>query len=443
MSQSNTGVWDDILTYLKQQISDVEFNTWFGQVKPLGMEDGVFILGVPHSFARDWITAQYGDLINEAFKEFGINNPNISYRILPQGPVEQTDMFSEEPAKVTREPSRVQLNPKYIFKNFVIGPNNSFANAAATGIANSNDPQYNPLFIYGASGLGKTHLMQAAGHLAREHNPNTKIEYVTTETFTNELITSIQTQQMSEFRDRYRSVDLLLIDDIQFIAGKERTQEEFFHTFNTLYESGSRLIISSDRPPRDIPTLEARLRSRFEWGLIADVQKPDLETRMAILSMNAEYRGVLLDKEVIDYIARNVTSSVRELEGALVRAIVYTSLYQIPLNRENAVKALAEVLDPQDATLTLDDILSTTAKHFDVEPALVRGRGRQAALVTPRQIAMYLARELTPHSYPEIAEFFGGRDHSTVIYAVRKVNERISADTDVRTAINDLKEALL
>lgn len=436
-------MWDDILTHLQDTIPTVEYHTWFNQVEPVGMENGAFILGVPHSFARDWITAQYGEIIEEAFKKLGVNEPSIEYRILPPRPVEQTDMFSETPAPSTPEPSRSALNPKYIFENFIVGPANNFAFAACKGAATKPGVEFNPLFLYGDSGLGKTHLMQAAGHFLRGLQPNAKIEYITTETFTNDLITAIQGQRMNDFRERYRSVDLLLIDDIQFIAGKERTQEEFFHTFNTLYESGKQIIVSSDRPPRDIPTLEQRLRSRFEWGLIADVQRPDLETRMAILRMNAQYRGVSIDPEVTNYIARNVTSSVRELEGALVRAIVYTSLNQIPLNRENAEKALSEVFAPSNTNLTLDDILNLTSAHFEVESQKVRGRGRQAALVAPRQIAMYLARELTAHSYPEIGEFFGGRDHSTVMYAVRKVNEHMTNDMEVRTAIDMLKESLL
>lgn len=444
MSQQDNGVWDDILTHLQQAIPAVEFRTWFGQVKPIGMEDGEFVLGVPHTFARDWIEAQYGTMIAEAFKKFGVENAKVNYRILPSGPVEQQDMFSEPPAQpVAPQANGLQLNPKYVFRNFITGPNNVFAHAAASGAAANPGGSYNPLFLYGDSGLGKTHLMQAIGHQIHELFPQKKIEYVTTETFTNELITAIQAQKMPEFRERYRGVDVLLIDDIQFIAGKERTQEEFFHTFNTLYESGSQVVVSSDRPPKEIPTLEARLRSRFEWGLIADVQKPELETRMAILRMNAEYRGVEIEDDVIDYIARNVTSSIRELEGALVRAIVYTSLSQIPLNRENAIKALSEVFAPSNTSLTLEDILNVTANHFGVKPALIQGRGRQGALVLPRQVAMYLSRELTPHSYPEIASFYSGRDHSTVIYAVRKVNERISDDSEIRGTITLLKESLI
>src|SRR5690606_1453591 len=276
-----------------------------------------------------------------------------------------------------------------------------------------------------------------------ERFPTLAVEYVTTEAFTNELINAIREDKMALFRDRYRSIDLLLIDDIQFIAGKERTQEEFFHTFNALYESGKQLIVSSDRPPKDIPTLENRLRSRFEWGLITDIQAPELETRIAILKMNAEYRGVKVPSEVIDYIARHVTSNIRELEGALVRAIVYASMNQVPLNRQTVAKALSDVFAPSDLNLTMVDLLRKTAEHFSVNPDDVRGKGRRHELVVPRQIAMYLIRELTTHSYPEIGQYFSGRDHSTVMYAVQKVQDGIDADADVARVVRTVKDALV
>ena len=284
--------------------------------------------------------------------------------------------------------------------------------------------------------------MHAVGHAVAERYESLQIEYVTTETFTNDLISAIREDKMTQFRDRYRSIDVLLVDDVQFIAGKERTQEEFFHTFNALYESGKQIILSSDRPPKDIPTLENRLRSRFEWGLITDVQPPELETRIAILNMNAEYRGVKLPDEVIDFIARRVTSNIRELEGALVRVIVYASMNDAPLDRQTAARALSDVFTPSDAALSMDDILQVTAQQFDVEPVDVKSKGRRQELVVPRQIAMYLIRELTSHSFPEIGQFFSGRDHSTVMYAVQKVGEKMKTDRDFEVRVNNVRSAL-
>ncbi len=336
-----------------------------------------------------------------------------------------------------------QLNPKYVFDNFVIGANNHLAAAAAQAVAASPGNTYNPLFLYGESGLGKTHLMQAVGHAVIASSPQMTVEYVTTETFTNDLINAIQEKQMATFRDRYRNTDVLLIDDIQFIAGKERTQEEFFHTFNTLYELGKQIIVSSDRPPRDIPTLEKRLRSRFEWGLITDMTAPELETRMAILKMNAAYRGVKVPQDVVDYIARHVTSNIRELEGALVRTIVYASMNQVPLNRQTVAKALSDVFAPSDENLTMQDILVRVAKEFGADADAVKGRGRRKELVQPRQVAMYLMRELTTHSFPEIGKFFSDRDHSTVMYAVQRVAETIEEDGDFERRVRVIRDDLV
>jgi chromosomal replication initiator protein len=297
--------------------------------------------------------------------------------------------------------------------------------------------------VYGDSGLGNTHLMHAVGHAVADRSPDLQVAYVTTEQFTNELINAIRTDQMVAFRDRFRSIDLLLVDDIQFLAGKERTQEEFFHTFNALYESAKQIIVSSDRPPKDIPTLENRLRSRFEWGLITDIQPPELETRIAILKMNADYRGVKVPAEVTDYIARNVTSNIRELEGALVRAILYASMNQEPLTRASAAKALSDVFAPGESSLTMPDILRVTAQHFSLQTEDLRSKGRRQELVVARQVAMYLIREMTSHSYPEIGQFFGGRDHSTVMYAVQKMADQLRQDDELTRRIRQIQETLV
>ncbi|UCH27336.1 MAG: chromosomal replication initiator protein DnaA [Trueperaceae bacterium] len=444
MVSREIAIWDDILDYIRKQIPEVEFRTWFKQVRPLGIEEGTFMIGVPHSFARDWLKNHYGDVIEQALKDLGAASPRVGFQVVSFQSTEQKDMFSSsaDPAEISNtDPPK--LNPKYIFTNFVVGTNNNLAHAAALAVAEAPAKAYNPLFLYGEAGLGKTHLMQAVGHAVAERFPKLRVEYVTTEAFTNELINAIREDRMTSFRDRYRSIDLLLVDDVQFIAGKERTQEEFFHTFNALYESGKQIIVSSDRPPKDIPTLENRLRSRFEWGLITDIQAPELETRIAILKMNAEYRGVKIPGEVIDFIARQVTSNIRELEGALVRVIVYASMNNTPLNRQTAARALSDVFTPNELNLSMTDILRVTAQHFEVEARDLKSKGRRHELVFPRQIAMYLIRELTPHSFPEIGQFFSGRDHSTVMYAVQKVADQVEEEPELSQKVREIKEQLI
>ncbi len=440
-------IWDDVLEYVRGQISETEFRTWFKQVRFLGVGDGVFQLGVPHSFARDWIKSKFSTVLEQALVDLGVETPKIGFQVVAPGPPEQVDMFSEPPASETQPHGKngaaPRLNSKYVFNNFVVGPNNNFSHAAALAVAEAPGKAYNPLFIYGESGLGKTHLMQAVGHEVGERQPKLQIQYITTEQFTNELITSIHGNSMAAFRDRFRMVDVLLVDDIQFLAGKERTQEEFFHTFNALYESSKQIIISSDRPPKDIPTLENRLRSRFEWGMITDIQAPELETRIAILKMNAEYRGVKVPPEVIDYIARHVTSNIRELEGALVRTILYTSMNQEPLTRATAAKALSSVFASSDPSLTMPEILRVTAEHFSLSPEDLRSKGRRQELVAGRQVAMYLIRELTSHSYPEIGQYFSGRDHSTVMYAVQRVTDHLKDNEDLARKLQRIKETLI
>ncbi len=443
MSQDHA-IWDDILDYVQEQIPDVEYRTWFQQVRPLGIEHGTYMIGVPHSFARDWLKTHYAPVLETALRDLGAPSPRVGFQVVPFQHTEQQDMFQATPDAVPDAPPRtkVALNPKYVFSNFVVGPNNNLAHAAALAVAESPGRAYNPLFLYGEAGLGKTHLMHAVGHAVLGRYTKLQVEYATTEAFTNELITAIREDRMTSFRDRYRSIDLLLVDDIQFIAGKERTQEEFFHTFNALYESGKQIIVSSDRPPKDIPTLENRLRSRFEWGLITDIQAPEFETRIAILTMNAEYRGVKVPDEVVEYIARHATSNIRELEGALVRVIVFASMNNVPLSREIAAKALSDVFAPSDVTPTMTDVLRATAKHFGLETNDLTSKGRRQELVGPRQIAMYLIRDLTAHSFPEIGAFFGGRDHSTVLYAVKKITERIDDDADLSKAVADIRSML-
>lgn len=439
-------IWDDILEHVRQEIPDVEFRTWFQQVKPLGVDNGAYVIGVPHSFARDWLKNHYSTIVEGALSALGASAPKVGFQVVDFPSGEQPDLFdanSKEEHAPTIEPppsnTKVALNPKYVFSKFVVGPHNNLAHAAAMAVAEAPGRAYNPLFLYADAGLGKTHLMHAVGHAAPASRAGLQIEYVTTEVFTNDLISAIREDRMTAFRDRYRSIDVLLVDDIQFLAGKERTQEEFFHTFNALYESGKQIIVSSDRPPKDIPTLENRLRSRFEWGLITDMQPPEYETRLAILRMNADYRGVNVPDEVIEYIAMHATSNIRELEGALVRVIVFGSMNNTPLSRSVAAAALSDVFAPSDAPVVMKDVLAATASEFSVTTEALTSKGRRKELVEPRQVAMYLIRELTSHSLPEIGEFFGGRDHTTVMYAVRKVSERLEADPDFASRVSTVR----
>lgn len=438
MALTHEAVWQHVLEHIRRNITEVEYHTWFERIRPLGIREGVLELAVPTSFALDWIKRHYAPLIQEALGLLGAQVPRFELLVVPGAaqPV-QVDIFQAAPQA---DQGKSKLNPKYTFENFVVGPNNNLAHAAAVAVAESPGKAYNPLFIYGGVGLGKTHLMQAVGHSVAKRFPSLKIEYVSTETFTNELINAIREDRMAEFRERYRSVDLLLVDDIQFIAGKERTQEEFFHTFNALFEAHKQIILSSDRPPKDILTLEARLRSRFEWGLITDIQPPDLETRIAILKMNAEQRGLRIGEDVLEYIARQVTSNIRELEGALMRVVAYASLNGVELTRQVAAKALSDIFAPREVEVDPQEIVRVVAEHFGLRPEDLVGGGRRKEVVLPRQMAMFLVRELTRASLPEIGQLFGGRDHTTVLYAIQKVQELSESDREVQAILRALRE---
>ena len=335
------------------------------------------------------------------------------------------------------------LNPKYTFDSFVIGNSNRFAHAASLAVAEAPAKAYNPLFIYGGVGLGKTHLMHAIGHYALQNNPNTKVVYVSSEKFTNELINAIRDDKNDEFRNKYRKVDILLIDDIQFIAGKERTQEEFFHTFNELHGANKQIILSSDRPPKEIPTLEDRLRSRFEWGLIADIQAPDFETRMAILKKKADVEKLNVANEVMVYIATKIKSNIRELEGALIRIVAYSSLTNRPITVELAGEALKDIIsNKQNKNVTIDVIQDVVAAYFNLRIEDLKSQRRTRNVAYPRQIAMYLSRKLTDMSLPKIGEEFGGRDHSTVIHAYEKISDSLNTDESLQHTVNDITKKL-
>ena len=449
-------IWTDVLGYVRKNISEVEYHTWFVPVRPLGVDQGSLVLGVRNSFAQEWFRKRYLGLLEDALRSMGAQQPQVSFQVLPA--VQDAMMMPADPppppprnsgrapsqlerSAATIEANRKVLNPKYIFENFVVGPNNNLAHAAALAVAESPGKAYNPLFIYGDVGLGKTHLMHAVGHYIAERYPDKRIEYVSTESFTNDLINAIREDKMTQFRNRYRSVDLLLVDDIQFLAGKERTQEEFFHTFNALYENHKQIILSSDRPPKDIQTLEGRLRSRFEWGLITDIQSPEFETRVAILKMNAEHHRMNIPQDVLELIARQVTSNIRELEGALMRVVAFASLNNVPFSRAVAAKALSNVFAPQEVKVEMSDVLRAVAAHYNIPPEAIKGSGRVREVVVPRQMAMFLIRELTGHSLPEIGSFFL-RDHSTVMHSIQKVTEQLGKDSEMTEAVAFLKRRL-
>nr|WP_245808536.1 chromosomal replication initiator protein DnaA [Deinococcus hopiensis] len=450
-------IWADVLGYVRKNISEVEYHTWFAPVKNLGVQDGALVLGVRNSFAQEWFRKHYLELLEDALRSLGAQNPQVSFQVLPavqeamilaqDPPPPPTPLGRPSPSNASAPPAmaptenRQTLNPKYTFENFVVGPNNNLAHAAALAVAESPGKAYNPLFIYGDVGLGKTHLMHAVGHYIAERFPGKRIEYVSTESFTNDLINAIRDDKMTQFRNRYRSVDLLLVDDIQFLAGKERTQEEFFHTFNALYENHKQIILSSDRPPKDIQTLEGRLRSRFEWGLITDIQSPEFETRVAILKMNAEHNRIDIPQDVLELIARQVTSNIRELEGALMRVVAFASLNNVAFSRSAASKALSNVFASQEVKVEMIDVLRATAAQYGMSAEMIRGSGRARDVVVPRQVAMYLIRELTAHSLPEIGQFFG-RDHSTVMHAVSKVTEALGRDAELAAAVDALRDQL-
>lgn len=447
-------IWSDVLGYVRKNISEVEYHTWFAPVKNLGVKEGSLVLGVRNSFAQEWFRKHYLELLEDALRSLGAQNPQVSFQVLPAS---QDTLFSpaDPPPPPSRPPpsapggpsaqdqaeNRKRLNPKYTFENFVVGPNNNLAHAAAMGVAESPGKAYNPLFIYGDVGLGKTHLMHAVGHYMSERFPDKRIEYVSTESFTNDLINAIRDDKMTLFRNRYRSVDLLLVDDIQFLAGKERTQEEFFHTFNALYENHKQIILSSDRPPKDIQTLEGRLRSRFEWGLITDIQSPEYETRVAILKMNAEHNRIDIPQEVLELIARQVTKNIRELEGALMRVVAFSSLNNVPFSRAVAAKALSNVFAPQEVKVEMIDVLRQVAAHYNMPPDVIRGAGRVREVVVPRQVAQYLIRDLTDHSLPEIGQFFG-KDHSTIMHGINKVTEQLGKDQEVTASVELLRRKM-
>jgi chromosomal replication initiator protein len=404
------------------------------------MDDNNIILAAPNEFTKGILDGRYLNLIKNAISQITKQNYHIIITI-PEDEI-KLNVGQTKAVENGENISRSQLNPKYTFDSFVIGNSNRFAHAASLAVAEAPAQAYNPLFIYGGVGLGKTHLMHAIGHYILNQNSKTKVVYVSSEKFTNELINSIRDDKNDAFRNRYRNVDVLLIDDIQFIAGKERTQEEFFHTFNALHDANKQIIISSDRPPKEIPTLEDRLRSRFEWGLIADIQPPDLETRIAILKKKAKVENLSIENDVLLYIATKIQSNIRELEGALIKIVAYSSLTKKEITVDLAEEALKDIISsskPKEITVNL--IKEVVAKNFNIKSEDFNSKKRTRAIAYPRQVAMYLCRELTDLSLPKIGDEFGGRDHTTVIHAYEKISSNLKSNSTFNKKIeNVIKE---
>lgn len=408
---------------------------------------------VPNRFVLDWIRDNYQELIRETLSRLGAVSYQIKIEISSKKPKQALEIQEKEkktPEKIEKmkeSPHKelstgFNLNPRYVFEEFVSGSSNQFAYAAARAVANNPATTYNPLFIYGGVGLGKTHLVNAIGNEILRSNRDMKVCYYTSEKFMNELINSLRYAKMDEFRNKFRSMDVLLIDDVQFIAGKERTQEEFFHTFNTLYESHKQIVVTSDKFPKEIPGLEERLRSRFEWGLIADIQSPDIETKQAILKMKAEQNGIYLPEDIALFLANSVSSNVRELEGYLIRIGAYASLTSTVINLDMAREVLKDILVEKKRDITIEEIQKAVATHFNIKLADIKSSRRLKTMVLPRQVAMYLSRQLTSSSYPEIGDRFGGKDHSTIIHAIKKIESKLEEDIHLRSAISIIKNAL-
>lgn len=441
-------LWDQTLTIIKAEMSEVSFNTWIKSCEPISISNDTIRISVPNSFTQDILEKRYKDLVANSIKSICSKLYKIEFLIASdiksdETSKEDTPELKKNKAVLISDELSTTLNPKYTFDSFVIGNSNRFAHAASLAVAEAPAKAYNPLFIYGGVGLGKTHLMHAIGHYILDSNPNARVEYVSSEKFTNELINAIKDDKNEEFRNKYRNVDVLLIDDIQFIAGKERTQEEFFHTFNALHDANKQIILSSDRPPKEIPTLEDRLRSRFEWGLIADIQVPDFETRMAILKKKADVEKLNVANEVMVYIATKIKSNIRELEGALIRIIAYSSLTNKEITVDLASEALKDIISKkQGKNITISIIQDIVASYFNLRIEDLKSQRRTRNIAYPRQIAMYLSRKLTDMSLPKIGEEFGGRDHTTVIHAYEKISENLNTDESLQHTIEDITKKL-
>ena len=438
-------VWRAVLGELQVSLSPANFETWLKDTTLVEIDESRFRIAAPNGFARDWLDNRYRTLVSQTLARVVGGSVQVEFVVADApGPVpSQADEDGLLPPPVSAGGNTVNLNGRYTFNNFIVGSANRLAHAAALSVAERPGHAYNPLFLYGGVGLGKTHLMHAIGNAVAAKFPRKRILYATSEKFTNDFINSIREQRMEDFRNRYRRIDVLLIDDIQFIAERERTQEEFFHTFNAIHEAGKQIVLSSDRPPKAITTLEERLRSRFEWGLIADLTPPDLETRIAILRSKAEDQLNLIPAEVIEFIARKVVSNVRELEGALNRVVAYASMSGMPINNELASAVLSNVMyNPKKRSITPQRIVRAVADYYGVNLDQLRSSKRDKAIVVPRQIAMYLIREETDISLLRIGAELGGRDHSTVLHAYDKIARELAENDEMRREVSAVREMI-
>jgi len=442
-------IWDNVLARIETKVNRHSFYTWFKPTSFVAEAEGNLRIRVPNALFRDWLTKHYSAVINEALSELDRSGATVAF-VTDDSPVAPIVVPAPgaaadppvEPGLAVEDGQVGGLAPRYSFDTFIVGPSNQFAHAACRAVAEAPSRSYNPLFIYGGVGLGKTHLMHAIGHYVLNHLKTLKLTYISSERFMNEMINAVRYDRILDFRERYRSVDILLVDDIQFLAGKEGTQTEFFHTFNALYDSQKQIIISSDCPPHEIPQLEERLRSRFEWGLIADIQPPDLETKVAILKRKAEAEGVGLPDNVALFIAGKIKSNIRELEGSLIRLVAYASLTGREISLSLAQDVLRNILQHDDRAVTIEVIQKFVADYYQLKLTELKSRNNSKSVAMPRQIAMYLCKSLTNASLPEIGRSFGGKHHSTVIHSVRKIEALRQRDGDFNTLLNTLSESL-
>jgi len=442
MGTSPAEVWSRALARLDDKIDRHSLETWILPAKPLEVSDTQLTVSAPSRFHATWIESHYGGALKEALKETEGTDYELIFIVADAEVPPFEAIAAPEPAPQARRRSTngTYLNPKYTFKSFVVGGSNKMTHAAALAVAERPAHAYNPLFIYGGVGLGKTHIMQAVGNHVLDASDDARVWYVSSENFMNEMIYSIQHGSTLAFRNKYRGVDVLLIDDVQFLAGKESTQEEFFHTFNTLYDARKQIVVTSDRPPKQITDLEERLVSRFEWGLVTDVQPPDFETRVAILKKKAEEDHLAIPDEVFHMIADAIKSNIRVLEGSLVRLVAFSSIQGNPITSDLAREALKDIFKPEAKTVSIDDIKAVVAKHFKIVPETLVGRKRTSAIALPRQVAMYLARMLTNMSLADIGTAFGKRDHTTVIHGFDKITEKVKSDPEFKALVDRITE---
>ncbi len=436
-------LWNKILETIKEELSPQAYNSWFSQTKVVKLDEKELIISAPGDFCKDWLEKHYTGFIKDILKRTLNSDDNfkIEFRTVNQKfstPSRPTPKKKTKKEDTFFKKTNLLLNPKYTFDDFVVGNANRFAHAACLAVAQSPAKAYNPLFIYGGVGLGKTHLIQAIGNYITQYNGKARVLYISSEKFTNELINSIRDDRTVAFRDKYRSVDILLIDDIQFLAGKERTQEEFFHTFNTLYESNKQIVITSDRPPKDITTLEERLVSRFEWGLITDIQPPDFETRIAILRKKGQLENLNVPNEVIEFIAEKIPSNIRQLEGALTKLTAYSTLTKKELSISSAQNILKDIIPLENKKISIDQIQKTVTDYYTIKVNSLLSKKRTKDIVLARQVAIYLSRELTDLSLNSIGEAFGRRDHTTIIHSYTKIKNKIEKDKSFKGIIKNL-----